>query len=64
VFVVLLEWKLLMEDTSPLVDERLYSKLVGSLIFLCKTRLGINYAMGVLIKFSNKLRENHWNARM
>jgi len=43
-----------MEDTSPLVDERLYQKLVGSLIFLCNMRLDISYAIGVLSMFSNK----------
>jgi hypothetical protein len=56
--------KLSMEDTSPLVEERLYRKLVGSLIFLCNTRPDISYAVGVLSRFSNKPRENHWNAGM
>ena len=56
--------KLSMEDTSPLVDERLYQKLVGSLIFLCNTRPDINFAVGVLSRFSNKPRENHWNVGM
>ena len=56
--------KLSVEDTSAVVDERLYRKLVGSLIFLCNTRPDINFAVGVLSRFSNKPRENHWNAGM
>jgi hypothetical protein len=56
--------KLSAEDASPLVDERLYRKLVGSLIFLCNTRPDISYSVGVLSRFSNKPRENHWNAGM
>ena len=48
------ELKLLTEDTSPLVDERLYQKLVGSLIFLCNTRPDISFAVGVVSRFSNK----------
>ena len=58
------ELKLSTEDASPLVDERLYRKLVGSLIFLCNTRPDINYSVGVLSRFSNKPRENHWNVGM
>ena len=58
------ELKLSMEDASPLVNERLYRKLVGSLIFLCNTRPNVNYAVDVLSRFSNKPQENHWNARM
>ena len=56
--------KILMEDASPLVDERLYRKLVCSLIFLCNTRPDINFAVGVVSRFSNKPRENHWSAGM
>jgi len=56
--------KVLTEDTSPLVDERLYHKLVESLIFLCNTRPNISYSVGVLSRLSNKPRENHWNVGM
>ena len=37
---------------------------MGSLIFLCNTRPDISFAIGVLSRFSNKPRENHWNAGM
>ena len=48
------ELKLSTEDASPLVDERLYRKLVGSLIFLCNTRPDIIFEVGVMSRFSNK----------
>ena len=50
------------EDASPLVDETLYMRLVGSLIFFCNTWPDINFAVGVLSRFSNKPRENHWKS--
>jgi len=45
---------LLMEDASPLVNDKLYQKLMGSLIFLCNTSLDINHLVGLLSRFSNK----------
>jgi len=51
--------KLSMEDNSPMVEEILYWKLVGSLIFLCNMGPDINYAVGVFSRFSNKPRKNH-----
>ena len=56
--------KLSVEDASPLVDIREYRKLVGSLIFLCNTRPDISFAVGVLSRFSNQPRENHWKVGM
>lgn len=56
--------KLSLEDASPLVVETLYTRLVGSLIFLCNITQYISFAFGVLSKFSNQPRENHWKARM
>ena len=56
--------KLSTEDSSPLVDEAKYRRLVGSLIYLCNTRPDISFATGVLSRFSNKPQENHWRAGM
>lgn len=56
--------KLSVDDPSEQVDGKLYRRLVGSLIFLCNTRPDISYAVGVLSRFSNKPRENHWQAGM
>lgn len=49
--------KLSMEDTSPLVEESLYQKLVGSLNFLCNMRC-------VLSRFSQVPTESlqYWDA--
>ncbi|MCO5564643.1 hypothetical protein L7F22_018309 [Adiantum nelumboides] len=52
--------KLSREDASPLVDVEIYRRLVGGLIYLCNTRPDICEATGVLSRFSNKPRENHW----
>ena len=56
--------KLSTEDSSPLLDEAKYRRLVGSLIYLCNTRPDINFPTGVPSRFSNKPRENHWRAGM
>ena len=56
--------KLSVEDTSPLADIGSYIKLVGSLIYLCNTRLDIAFSIGVLSRFSNKPHGSHWNAGM
>ena len=56
--------KLSREDSSPLMDEGKYIRLVGSLIYLCNTRLDTSFATGVLSKFSNKPWKNHWNVGM
>ena len=54
--------KLSLGETSTLVDEKKYRKLVGSLIFLCNTRPDLCYVVGVLSRFSNIPRQNHWQA--
>lgn len=56
--------KLSTEDISQPVDETLFRKLVGSLIYLCNTRPDINFAVGVISRFANNPRTNHWNAGM
>ena len=50
--------KLSTEDSSPLVDEVKYKRLMGSLIYLCNTQPDISLAIGVLSRFSNKPQEN------
>ena len=56
--------KLSSDYTSALVDEKKYRKLVESLIFLCNTRPDLCYVVGVLSRFSNLPRQNHWQAGM
>ena len=47
-----------------MVDIRKYRQLVGSLIFLCNTSLDICFAVNVVSRFSNKLKETHWKAAL
>ena len=56
--------KLSMEDTSPPINVMKYRQLVGSLIYLCNTRPDLSYVVGVLSRFSNQPRNNHWKAGM
>ena len=56
--------KLSQEDPSPMVDKSKYRHLVGSLIFLCNTRLDIFFAVGVVSRFSNKSKKTHWKATL
>ncbi|XP_057948288.1 uncharacterized mitochondrial protein AtMg00810-like [Malania oleifera] len=56
--------KLSIEDPSPLIDTKMYRSLIGSLVYLCNTRPNISFAIGILSRFTNKLREIHWKAGM
>ena len=56
--------KLSMEDSSQPIGIGEYRKFVGILIFLCNTKPDISLDVGVLSRFSNKPRENHWKAGM
>ncbi|XP_068638430.1 secreted RxLR effector protein 161-like [Aristolochia californica] len=56
--------KLSINDSSEKVDNNLYRKLVGSLIFLCNTRPEISYGVGVLSRFSNNPSKTHWQGGM
>lgn len=46
----------------PLVDEYMYRRLVGSLIYFYNTQSYISFAASVLSKFSKK--GNHWTEEM
>jgi len=49
------------DDKSEVVNELLYSQLVGGLIHLTTTRAEITFVVGMLSRFFNCLRETHWN---
>jgi len=49
------------EMATPMeVNASLFMEDSSNLIYLCNTRPDINFAIGVLSRFSNQPRENHW----
>ena len=42
------------------MDGTLYCQLVGSLLYLCNTRLGLSYTMKVLSQFMMNPKKVHW----
>ena len=47
---------------GPMVDKRMYQRLVGRLIYLAHTRLGIAYSMSVISQFMHDPREPYLQA--
>jgi hypothetical protein len=47
---------------TPLVDSTLYSKIVGSLLYLTHSRPYLSYAVGVVSRFMQEPHELHWKA--
>ena len=47
---------------EPVVDKRMYQKLVGRLIYLAHTRLDIAYSVSVISQFMHDPREPHLQA--
>ena len=52
--------KVSVMDTSNLVDENLYRKIVGSLIYLTTTRPDLSFLVGLVSIFMDKPRQIHW----
>jgi hypothetical protein len=52
----------ILEDggDTPLVDNRLYKKLVGSLLYLTHSRPDLSYAVGAVSRFMQEPHELHW----
>ena len=46
---------------TPLVDNTLYRKLVGSLLYLTHSRPNLSYAIGAVYRFMQELHKLHWN---
>ena len=54
--------KLTKDDDSKEVDQTLYRSMIGKLQYVVHTRLDIALAVGIVARFSAKLRENHMMA--
>ncbi|GAV67050.1 hypothetical protein CFOL_v3_10559 [Cephalotus follicularis] len=54
--------KLSINDGKEKVDETLYRKLVGSLIYLTNTRLEIVYAVSIVSRFMSNPSKQHFSA--
>jgi hypothetical protein len=54
--------KLEDDGETPLVDNTLYRKLVGSLFYLTYSRPDLSYAVGAVSRFMEELHELHWKA--
>jgi hypothetical protein len=47
---------------TPLVDNTLYRKLVGSFLYLTHSRSDLSYEVGTVSRFMQESRELHWKA--
>jgi hypothetical protein len=47
---------------TPLVDNTLYRKLVGILLYLTHSKPDLSYAVGAVSKFMQESHELHWKA--
>ena len=47
---------------SPLVDNSLYRKLIGSLLYITHYRPDLAYVVGVVAIYMQQLHEIHWKA--
>ena len=54
--------KLEEADSSPMVNNTLYRKLFGCLLYLTHTRLDISYAVSVASRYMDQPHEIHWRA--
>jgi hypothetical protein len=54
--------KILKDNEPKVVNELLYPRLVGGLIYLTTTRPNITFAIGMLSRFLNCRRKTHRNA--
>jgi hypothetical protein len=45
---------------TPLVDNTLYRKLMGSLLYLTHSRPDLSYVVGVVSKFMQESHELYW----
>jgi len=54
--------KLVMDDESPSVEEKLYRSIIGSLLYLTASRPDIIFSVGLCARFQSKPNESHLKA--
>jgi len=54
--------KLVMDDRSPSVEEKLYRGMIGSLLYLTTSRPDIVFSVGLCARFPSKPNESHLKA--
>ena len=51
--------KLIMDDGSPLVEEKTYRGMIGSLLYLTASRPDIVFSLSLCARFQSKPNESH-----
>ena len=51
-----------MDDGSPLVEEKSYRGMIGSLLYLTASRPDIIFSVGLCARFQSKPKESHLKA--
>ena len=54
--------RLVMDDGSPLVEEKYYRGMIGSLLYLNTSRPDIVFSVGLCARFQSKPKETHLKA--
>jgi len=54
--------KLVLDDRSPLVEEKLYRGMIGSLLYLTASRPNIVFGVGLCARFQSNPKEIHLTA--
>ena len=51
--------ELCADDGSASIDQRLYKSMIGSLLYLTASRLGIMLAVGIVARYQAAPKKNH-----
>ena len=54
--------RLVMDDGSPSVEEKLYRGMIGSLLYLTASRPDIVFSVGLCARFRSNPKESHLKA--
>ncbi|CAN0877831.1 Retrovirus-related Pol polyprotein from transposon RE1 [Linum grandiflorum] len=54
--------KISLDDSSPVINEKLYRGMIGSLLYLTASRPDISFSVGVCARYQSCPRDNHLSA--